>query len=316
MISRASAPGKVILFGEHFVVYGVRAILCAIDKRISATSQFLDERKIRIKSAIGNAEIDLTSPAKMDQRSQPFMRPFLHIVKSRLDEFGETRGVEMTLESEIPAGIGLGSSSAACVAAAASVSGLFGRKSREEVLERAIGAERIIFEDASGADSAISTYGGIVSYSKMGLEKIDYRNDLTLIIANSRQVHSTREEVSKVREFKNKNEGLFADLCRRESSLVEDALASLKNHDLKNLGLLMSSNQELLKQINVSTERLDLLVEEASKTSYGSKITGAGGGGCTISLVDDTNANTTLDNLKKISDCFVAKIDFKGLSFL
>lgn len=316
MISKASAPGKVILFGEHFVVYGVRAILCAIDKRITATSQFLDERKIRIKTDIGNAEIDLDLPAKDKIDCPVFMRPFLHIVKSRLDEFNEERGVEMKLESEIPPGVGLGSSSAACVAASASVSGLFDRVSREEILDKAIGAERTIFEDASGADSAVSTYGGLVTFSKKGLEKIDYRNDLSLIIANSRQVHSTREEVSKVREFKSKNEALFAELCQKESRLVEEALYSLKKNDLKNIGRLMSSNQELLRQIKVSTDRLDLLVNEASKTSYGAKITGAGGGGCMISLVDETNAKTTLDNLKKISDCFVAKIDLKGLNFL
>ena len=58
MKSKASAPGKVILFGEHFVVYGVKAILCAINKRIMVTAEKIEERKISIKSNIGNLEFE------------------------------------------------------------------------------------------------------------------------------------------------------------------------------------------------------------------------------------------------------------------
>ncbi|MDE1829775.1 MAG: mevalonate kinase [Thaumarchaeota archaeon] len=315
MKSVASAPGKVILFGEHFVVYGVKAILCAIDKRITATSQFIDERKIRVRSEIGNVELDLDISTNLDSIPSKIMKPFLHIAKETLKDHDEKRGIEIYLESEIPAGIGLGSSSAACVATTASVTGLFEKKSKEEILKKSIESERIIFEDVSGADSSISTYGGMIAYSKDGIERIESRNNLSLIIANSKQIHSTRELVLKVREFKNNNERLFAQMCEQESKLVENALSSIKETNLKNLGLLMRQNQQMLEKINVSTDKLDQLVKEASKTSYGAKITGAGGGGCIISLVDESNVSDTLDNLKKISDCFVSKIDFKGLSY-
>lgn len=59
MKSIASAPGKIILFGEHFVVYGIKAILCSIDKRITATSQFLDEKIIRVSSSLGESEMEI-----------------------------------------------------------------------------------------------------------------------------------------------------------------------------------------------------------------------------------------------------------------
>jgi len=316
MKSTASAPGKVILFGEHFVVYGVKAILCAIDKRITATSQFLDEPKIRIRSEMGNAEIALDALSDMNSISTRFMKPFFYIAKETLKEFNENKGIEIILKSDIPAGIGLGSSSAACVAVTASVAGLFNKKSKEQVLKRSIESERVIFEDASGADSSVSTFGGLIAYDKNGFEKIDSKNNLSLIIANSNQVHSTREIVLKVREFKNKNEKIFSEMCKREEELVRDALLRLKENDLNKLGSLISENQKLLEKINVSTNKLDLLIKEASKTSYGAKITGAGGGGCIISLVDESNATTTLENLKKNSDCFIAKIDFDGLRYL
>ncbi|MGI0100985.1 MAG: mevalonate kinase [Nitrosotalea sp.] len=316
MKSTASAPGKVILFGEHFVVYGVKAILCAIDKRITATSQFLDEPKIRIRSELGNAEIDLNASPSLNSIPTRFMMPFFYIVKETLKEFNENKGVEIVLKSDIPAGIGLGSSSASCVAVTASVAGLFDKKSKEQVLKRSIESERIIFEDVSGADSSVSTFGGLMSYDKNGFEKIDSKNNLSLIIANSNQLHNTREIVLKVREFKNKNERRFAEMCKQEEELVREALLRLKENDLNKLGSLISQNQELLEKINVSTDKLDLLIKEASKTSYGAKITGAGGGGCIISLVDESNVTTTLENLKKNSDCFIAKIDFDGLSYL
>ena len=315
MKSVASAPGKVILFGEHFVVYGVKAILCTIDKRITATSQLLDERKIRIRSRLGNAELSLDTSPNLDSISPKFMKPFLHIAKETLREFNEDGGVEIILESDIPAGIGLGSSSAACVATTASVAGLFGKKSKEDILKRAVESERIIFEDVSGADSSVSVFGGLITYSKDGIEKIESKNSLSLIIANSNQIHSTREVVLKVKEFKNKNEKLFAEMCEQENAIIKNSLSAIEEDNLINLGFLMSKNQEILEKINVSTDKLDLLIREASKTSYGAKITGAGGGGCIISLVDESNAATTLENLRKISDCFIAKIDFEGLSY-
>ena len=315
MKSVASAPGKVILFGEHFVVYGTKAILCAIDKRITATSQFLDERKIHIKSKMGYAELDLNMPFKPDQISNKFMKPFLHIAKEALQEFNENRGIEITLESDILAGVGLGSSSAACVATAASVAGLFNKKSKEEILRKAIESERTIFEDVSGAVSSISTFGGLMSYSKDGYEKINSKNDLSLIISNSNQIHNTKEVVLKVKEFKNRNETLFSEMCEQENKLVNDALSAIKENNLNKLGSLMLKNQEMLEKINVSTGKLDLLIKEAVKTSYGAKITGAGGGGCIISLVDKSNQASTLENLEKISECFVVKIDFEGLRY-
>jgi len=60
--SKASAPGKVILFGEHFVVYGVKAILCAINKRVTVTAEKIKEEKISIKSDIGDLELELNKP--------------------------------------------------------------------------------------------------------------------------------------------------------------------------------------------------------------------------------------------------------------
>ena len=290
MKSIASAPGKIILFGEHFVVYGIKAILCSIDKRITATSQFLDEKIVRVSSSLGESEMELDALNNLENIPQKFMRPFFYIAKKAVEENPTTKGIEIILESEIPAGVGLGSSSAACVAATASVNGLFNKLSKDEIVKRAIQAERIIFEQNSGADSSVSTFGGLMSYDlKNGFQNILSRNDLSFIISNSAQIHDTQDVVRQVRNFKEKNEDIFKRLCEQEIEIVNNATTALKENDLNKLGSLMLKNQELLKQIGISTEKIDLLVKKAKQTSYGVKITGAGGGGCIISLVDDSN---------------------------
>jgi len=316
MKSVASAPGKIILFGEHFVVYGMKAVLCSIDKRITATSQFIDEKMIRIRSSLGESEISTDSLDNLEKVQQKFMKPFFYVAQKAIKENSAKNGIEIVLESEIPPGVGLGSSSAACVAVTASVNGLFCKLSKDDVVKIAIQAERTIFEQNSGADSSVSTFGGLVSYDvKDGFADIASRNDLSFIISNSAQVHNTQDIVRQVRNFKEKNENLFNELCREETDIVDNAISSLKKNNLNELGSLMLKNHDLLKQIGVSTEKIDLLVQEARKTSYGAKITGAGGGGCVISLVDNSNSENTLNNLRKISDCFVTKIDNSGLRY-
>jgi mevalonate kinase len=316
MKSIASAPGKIILFGEHFVVYGIKAILCSIDKRITATSQFLDENVIRIRSSLGDSMMEVNSLNNLEDVPQKFMKPFFYIAQKAIEENSAEQGIEIVLESEIPAGVGLGSSSAACVAATASINGLFNRLSKDEIVKKAIEAERTIFEQNSGADSSVSTFGGLMTYDlKNGFQSISYRNDLNFIIANSAQVHDTQDVVRQVKSFKEKNEDIFRKLCEQEIEIVNNATIALKENNLDQLGSLMLKNYDLLKQIGISTEKIDQLVIEAKKTSYGAKITGAGGGGCIISLVDNSNMKNTLDNLRKLSDCFVAKIDYSGLLY-
>lgn len=315
MKSIASAPGKIILFGEHFLVYGIKGILCSIDKRITATSQILDEKVVRVKSSLGNSEMNVDS-LNLEKVPLKFMKPFFYVAKKAIEENSIKSGIEIILESQIPPGVGLGSSSAACVAATASVNGLFEKLSKNDIAVTALEAERTIFEKNSGADSSVSTFGGLMSYDlKNGFQNIQSRDNLSFIISDSAQVHNTREVVRQVQNFKEKNTEIFKKLCEREVEIVNSAIMALEENNLNKLGSLMLQNHDLLRQIGVSTEKIDLIVGEAKKTAYGSKITGAGGGGCSISLVDDSNMKDTMDILNKLSNCFVAKVDYNGLQY-
>lgn len=312
MKSTASAPAKVILFGEHFVVYDIKSILCAIDKRVKVTSTTTDEKKIFIKSSMGQILWDLSNPK---QEIKSSFKPFAHIAKKLIDEFNHEGGLEITISSDIPSGVGLGSSSACCVAVAGSVSGLFTKYSKEKILELAIQGEQTVFENVSGADTTVSTFGGIIEYNKKtGYTKLDVDTDFHLIIANSKQTHSTHKIVSKVNEFKKNNSEVFLSLCKKESELVEQVKKSLAEKDLQSLGENMKTNQEYLETIGISNDKLRLMLSVANKTSFGAKITGAGGGGCIIALTDEANMENTIKDLQKNNfDCFSAKIDTRGL---
>ena len=120
MKSKASAPGKVILFGEHFVVYGVKAILCSINKRVRVTAEKISDKKIVINSEIGNLILE---PNKSISEINSRLKPFYYLANKVIKN--QDTGIQIKIDSEIPLGVGLGSSSACCVAGAAAIFKLF-----------------------------------------------------------------------------------------------------------------------------------------------------------------------------------------------
>jgi mevalonate kinase len=309
--STASAPAKIILFGEHFIVYGGKAILCSIDKRITVESELTKTGQIEIESSLGKLRISKSDSYKS---ADSVFRPIIYIAQKMLEKFHSESGIKITVRAEFPSGVGLGSSSACCVAAAGSISGLFGNHTKEEILSMSIDAERTIFENTSGADCTACVYGGILEYSKDGhIRKLEFAPKFDLVVANSGIIHSTSKVVSRVKQFKDESQEIFSSLCVQEANLIEDALDALQKNDLIKLGKLMTQNQEFLEKISVSNDTLRDMINLAKGTSYGAKITGAGDGGCIIALADKTNLDKTQGVLAKKYECFSAKIDTVGL---
>jgi len=139
--SIASAPAKIILFGEHFVVHGTKAILAAIDKRVTVTTTFTENKTIKVNSELGTIEVPISSSY---EEAKSEFRPFIFLANKMINSNQNVSGLEVTIDSHIPIGVGLGSSSACCVAAAASISELFNELSSEEILNLSIEAEKTI----------------------------------------------------------------------------------------------------------------------------------------------------------------------------
>ena len=311
MKSKASAPGKVILFGEHFVVYGIKSILCSINKRVTVTAEKTKERKISINSEIGKLVLE---PNESISKIDSPLKPFYYLANKAIKDQNE--GLEIEIESEIPLGAGLGSSSACCVAGAAAIFNLFGEISKKKILELAIEAEKTIYQNTSGADCTVSTYGGLMEYDKNnGFRKIEDKPNFQLVIANSDIEHSTESMVSKVKEFENQNKDKFYELSSLESKLVNDVLKLIKENKIKEIGEKVNLNQKFLEEIGISNEKLEDMIKIGQTSSYGAKITGSGGGGCIFALTNESNLENTLKEFtNKKYECFATKIDFKGLN--
>ncbi len=282
MTSIAKAPGKIILFGEHFVVYQNRAILGAINKYATVTTEKTNTDNILISSSLGQSSIQKDEDVSNVEKK---FRPFFYIAKQVIEKNNFEKGITIKIESDIPIGAGLGSSSACCVAAAASILNLFNITDEKEVLELAINAEKTIFPNTSGADCTVSVSGGIIEYQKeKGFSKIETENEFNFIIIDSEQVHSTDKVVERVRKFKENNSDVFTELCSEEERLIAKALDSMKKNDLETIGKCMAQNQMFLEQIGVSNDELLSITKEIEKITFGAKITGAGDGGCIIAL--------------------------------
>lgn len=321
-VASASAPGKIILFGEHFVVYNNPAILASINKRIKVRAQINKTDKINVKSnGLFASYASSSLPKDIRSKFTKAQRILYPLYKSAIGVLAEQDnkkiGVDMDLVSDFPSGVGLGSSAASCVSAVAAVTSLFDKPDKNEVCSKAIQAERIIHNSSSGADCYISTFGGLIYYAKnKGYKDIKLKTDLSFLVVNTGIKHSTRTLVSSVRRFREGNMPLFEDLSCRSRYICSRALDALQNCNEKKIGELMSENHILLQEIGVSHKKIDKLVQFClEKGAFGAKLTGAGGGGSIIALTSKENKSGIITEINKECSyqCIPVKIDFCGL---
>ena len=311
MTSKASAPGKIILFGEHFVVHGTMAILGAINKRVTVISDKNETQNISIKSSLGENSIPISESV---ENVDSMFKPFFFIAKKIINENNFSNGIDIEIQSDIPIGAGLGSSSACCVAAAASISNLFSELEKNQILNIAIEAEKTIFPNTSGADCTVSVFGGIIGYQKdSGYKIIETDHEFDFIVVNSKKPHSTSIVVDRVNKFKSSNEKIFRELCEEETRLIDKVTDSLQTFDLETIGKCMSQNQIFLEQLGVSNDQLLEIIKLIEKETFGAKITGAGDGGCIIALTDKNKKESVLEYMKTEHEAYSVTIDKTGM---
>jgi mevalonate kinase len=317
--AETSAPAKIILFGEHFVVYNKPAILASVTKRIKVAAHLNNSKTINIKSDLGieasykESDFNIIKGAN---DSQTILYPLYESARSVLSERHQILGLDILVNSEFSYGLGLGSSAASCVATVAAVDSLFHKPDKQYVCDKAIKSERLIHNNSSGADCYISTFGGLIYYIKnTGFNKIYCRKDLSLLIGNTGIRHSTGALVSSVKKFKDENSSLFNNLSRRAENICRDAFTAITKGDERKLGKLMRENHTLLQQIGVSHDKIDYLVNVCVENgALGAKLTGAGGGGIMIALVPKEEKLKLISIIEKNGcECMAVEIDFNGL---
>lgn len=313
----ASAPAKVILCGEHAVVFYEPAVVMAINRKASVTVEKRKDKAIYIESRdlgmSGWYEGRLFKPEAGGLTAKSKLDPIRMAVTKTLELTRERVGLNVSVNSDIPIAAGLGSSAAVAVATIAATGKLLGiNLEKEKICSLAHEAEKLVHKHPSGVDNYISTYGGITIFRRSEkLVPLKVRANVLLVIGNTGISRSTGELVGHVRKLKEAHPGVINPVISAIGRLSVLAAQALQEGDLSRLGGLMNVNHGLLSALGVSTEALDHLVYAAREAgALGAKLTGAGGGGCIIALVTPDKirrveeaiqkANGTVTTAKKI----------------
>ncbi len=323
----ASAPGKVTLFGEHAVVYGYPAIVTAIDKRVYVEAELRNDNTIKINAqdlrvsglivSISEGEVLVTTDYGRSLATMSYLSKAIEVTSRFLNE---RKGVNLVVTSEMPVGAGLGTSAAVSVATIAAYAKCLGHELSNEVIAQ-LGweVEKEVQGIASPMDTTITALGGTLKLwyegSTVYKKPLALSGELPLVISYVEREKTTKEMVAKVRELRNKHGELVDEIMKSIGLVTNKAEQALLKNDLNEVGLLMNINHGLLDALGVSTRRLNELVYLArSSGALGAKLTGAGGGGATISLVQESKAELVLSVLSMFSlMSFKATINTEGV---
>lgn len=275
--------GKVILFGEHFVVYNIPAIASAVGDKTIATIE-AGEPGTGLIIVDNRPETPGYKEKKMGERDASME----YILKATEVDVAKTP-LKITLAGSLIAASGIGASAASCAAIARALSGNFGfNYSDEKINEVAYEGEKGYHGTPSGIDNTAATYGGLIWFMKGQppiMERIKIKEPVEIVIGNTGLTASTTEVVAEVRKRKESDPEKYDPLFKRAEALATEARKAFEDYDLEKIGKLMDENHSLLQKIGVSCKELDQLVDIAKKNeAWGAKLTGTGRGGNMIAL--------------------------------
>jgi mevalonate kinase len=278
-MGKGSGYGKVILFGEHFVVHGVPGIVSAIDSTTDA--------EVR-KGSKGLQINDGRKTAKGYSQEKRLQQ--IESIERMLKAMGVDPkiGLDIWIGGTLPGFSGLGASAASSVAIARAIAQeLTMQISDEKINQIAYEAEKAYAGNPSGIDNTAATYGGLMWFKKDAtggpdrIEKLHIRRPIEIVIGSTGKVANTKAMVEGVAERKKKNPQKYDTIFKQAENLVIAGRRALESYDIKKVGELMNENHHLLQEIGVSSKELDMLVDLARKQgAFGAKLTGGGGGGC------------------------------------
>ncbi len=276
----ASAPAKVILFGEHAVVYGEPAIAVAINLRTYVKIEKGDEYRIN---------------------GYPLKDRYHSYIKNAIELCWNGEPLDIKTRSDVPSASGMGSSASITVAMVSALLGMQGEANERKIAKLGFEVEYKTQGRASPIDTSTVTHGKGILVHKEKRENFlwDIEKDkvrwyihhievppLKLVIGFSGIKGSTKAMVDKVRRFYIWN-SFAREVIREIGKITLESIEPLENEDYVRIGELMNRNNKLLTILGVNHPMLKKMINAAKKHSYGAKITGAGGGGSMVALTDE-----------------------------
>lgn len=307
-----SAPGKLMLLGEHAVVYGRPCIVTAVDQRMKVSVEILKKPKFHLNapdvkilnykkpmSEIGKG--DIPKGAKFVEIAVRNFLSHAEFISTSSEETlkqvqGDKLGLRITTKSEFSSKFGFGSSSAVTVCVIKALSELFDKKLlKKQIFDLAYKTVLDVQRKGSGFDVAVAVYGGTLYFVGGGklIKQLEI-NNLPLIVGYSGIKEDTSTLINKLKQkfSKKQLDKIFDNI----EQLVKKGKQKLITNDFKAFGQLMNENQNYLSQLGVSITKLDKMISAAiSSGAYGAKLSGAGGGDCMIAIAP----NSKIELIKK-----------------
>lgn len=297
-----SAPGKLMLFGEHAVVYGFPCIVTAVSERLFVSIEETDDGNITVDAP------QVTNTRFVDQAIADACDA-LHITH---------HGLHISTQSGFSNKYGFGSSSAVTVATVFALATLFQKNAdKKTIFDIALHTILSIQGVGSGFDVAAATYGGILTYVKGGavLEPLHWTmDDVSFVVGYSGVKADTTALVGEVAKKREKQKLTVDRNFEAIGNIVLKAREAGDRGDWETVGKLMNFNQEYLRNLGVSTEKLETMISAAKQAgAYGAKLSGAGGGDCIIALVSKTHVSDVVQALAGCGEVVSVEMNAEGV---
>jgi mevalonate kinase len=263
-------------------VYGIPAIAVGIERGVRAVGHTRHEGPSRLKVAGWGVDVTEDDPRDLGRA--------LKAVRAASAATCDPAPVDIDADVELPPGGGLGCSAALGVAVARAIDP---RAPSEVIADRVMAWERVFHGNPSGVDAAVSASGGCIAFTKgedgrgAQIEPVHLGASLTVCIGHSGVPSSTRSMVEGVAKLRERRAEVVHKAFEGIHALVRNAKLAIDAGDRFALGRLMDLNQMLLSGLFLSTPEIESMCGLArDHGAYGAKLTGAGGGGCVVALVN------------------------------
>jgi mevalonate kinase len=298
MSQQTSAPAKIILLGEHAVVYGIYAMaIPVLSLRAYATIEASNNPLTIATNDLKKNNIALS--VDLDDDDNPLSK----MTKLVLNHFNEETipDVKITLKSDIPIASGLGSGAAISTALGRAISLALNQTISNDTLNQLVyEVEKIYHGTPSGIDNTVVVYEKPIYFIKgKNVQHLDIKSPFHIVIADTGETALTHESVGDVRKLYDSNPNETKFILDKVSNIVQQALICITSGNISRLGSLMTENHQQLQRLTVSSEKLDKLVAVALDAgALGAKMSGGGRGGNMIALVEEGNIQHTMNALK------------------
>ena len=293
----SSAPSKVILFGEHAVVYARAAIavpVAQVRATVTVEPTPSGDGLTLVASDLGKS-IRLTAAPDDDPLAAAARLTLAHLSASEPD-------CTVTIRSTIPIASGMGSGAAVSTALVRGLAGFLGHSvDPAEISALVFEVEKIHHGTPSGIDNTVVAYEQPIYFVHGRLaERLTVGEPFTLLVADTGKPSPTGKIVKQVRRGWKREPARYDALFDQIGDIADEARRAIESGDIDTLGPLMDDNHEMLIELGVSSPKLDDLVETARLAgATGAKLSGAGRGGNMIALVEDDFAEEVAEALRE-----------------